>query len=98
MTIFQYYNQNKINSKYKNISLNKFKENKFNNYYKAKNNNLIQIYIGGAVKNPGNFNVEKNLTIQEILNRYIILKQSADLTNINLNKKLNPKDKLIIPK
>ena len=97
MTIFNYYNQNKINSSYKNISLSKFKEDESNNYYKAQSNNLIKVYIGGSVQNPGFYEIDKSLSINEILNEYIVLKQSADLTKINLNKKLNSNDRLIIP-
>jgi len=97
MSIFNYYNQNKISSSYKNISLNKFKEDNSNKYYKAQSNNLIEVSIGGAVKNPGIYEIDKSLSINEILNEYIVLEKSADLTKINLNKKLTLNDRLIIP-
>ena len=82
MVLFNYYNQKNISENYKNISLSKFKENEFNNYYDAKDNNMIEIYIGGAVKNPGTYEIKKSISIDEIIQKYVILENTADLSKI----------------
>ncbi|MDZ7672076.1 MAG: hypothetical protein U5K53_04450 [Halanaerobiales bacterium] len=97
MTVFNYYNQKNISENYKNISISKFKENEFNTYYDAKDNNMIEVYIGGAVKNPGTYQVKKSLSIDEIIQDYVILENAADLSKINKNKKIQHKDRVIIP-
>jgi hypothetical protein len=97
MTVFNYYNQKNISENYKNISIRKFKENEFNTYYDAKDNNMIEVYIGGAVKKPGNYQVKKSLSIDEIIQDYVILENAADLSKININKKIQHKDRIIIP-
>ncbi|MGM0445094.1 MAG: SLBB domain-containing protein [Bacillota bacterium] len=97
MTVFNYFNKNNISSNYKNISISKFKESEFNTYYDAKDNKMIEVYIGGAVKNPGTYKVKKRTSIDKIIKKYINLNNNADLSKININRKLQHKDRLIIP-
>jgi hypothetical protein len=58
---------------------------------------MIEVYIGGAVKKPGNYQVKKSLSIDEIIQDYVILENAADLSKININKKIQHKDRIIIP-
>lgn len=96
MVVINIYNERKVVRNYKTISLQKFKEDKFK--YNTKNlNKIIKVHISGAVKNPGFYKVEAGIKLNRIINNVIILRKDADLSQINTNRRIYDKDKIIIP-
>ena len=57
----------------------------------------IMVYITGEVKNPGIYELEENSRIKDIIEKAGGLKETADITDINLATILQDEDKITIP-
>lgn len=57
----------------------------------------IMVYITGEVKNPGIYELEENSRIKDVIERAGGLKETADITDINLATILQDEDKITIP-
>lgn len=57
----------------------------------------IMVYITGEVKNPGIYELEENSRIKEVIEKAGGLKETADITDINLATILQDEDKITIP-
>ena len=90
--IYILYTKNKLdNDKYENIVIeNQFVEEKLQDENISKYN----IDIKGAVKNPGVYQVDSNLTVSDVINIAGGLTKTADTSVINLAKKV--KDEMVI--
>ena len=58
----------------------------------------IYVDIGGAVKNPGLYELEKGARVKDGITAAGGIVGNADTSQINLAKKLNDEEKLYIPK
>ena len=58
----------------------------------------IYVDIGGAVKNPGLYELEKGARVKDAITAAGGIVGNADTSQINLAKKLNDEEKLYIPK
>ena len=58
--------------------------------------NEITVQIQGAVQYPGNYIIKKNSKIKELLEK-VMLRVDADLSKINLNKKITKNCAFLIP-
>jgi competence protein ComEA len=74
--------------------------NKSNTVIKLKGNNenKITVYLKGAVKNEGTYYIEKDSTLENLLNISGGISQQADISNIQLSKKLQNGDIITINK
>lgn len=98
MTSFKVYNERKIVNNYKNVTLEKFKDKRFSIIDSNKKiKSEIKIHISGAVRNPGFYRIIPGARIKRIINEVVILREDAEITNLNLDKKLYKNDKLKIP-
>ena len=59
---------------------------------------VIYVDIGGAVKNPGLYELEKGARVKDGITAAGGIVGNADTSQINLAKKLNDEEKLYIPK
>lgn len=57
----------------------------------------IMVYITGEVKNPGIYELEENSRIKDVIEKAGGLKETADITDINLATILQDEDKITIP-
>ena len=57
----------------------------------------IMVYITGEVKNPGIYELEENSRIKDVIEEAGGLKETADITDINLATILQDEDKITIP-
>lgn len=57
----------------------------------------IMVYITGEVKNPGIYELEENSRIKDAIEKAGGLKETADITDINLATILQDEDKITIP-
>lgn len=57
----------------------------------------IMVYITGEVKNPGIYELEENSRIKDVIEEAGGLKETADITDINLATILQDEDKIAIP-
>ena len=57
----------------------------------------IMVYITGEVKNPGIYELEANSRIKDVIEEAGGLKETADITDINLATILQDEDKITIP-
>lgn len=57
----------------------------------------IMAYITGEVKNPGIYELEENSRIKDVIEKAGGLKETADITDINLATILQDEDKITIP-
>lgn len=99
MVFFDIYNERMIANNYSTISLKKFKEKEFS-YSNGKSTNhtkIAKIHISGAVKNPGFYEIKSGISLKQIVEEIVILRSDANISNLNLNKKIYHEDKLIIP-
>ena len=55
------------------------------------------VYITGEVKNPGIYELEENSRIKDVIEKAGGLKETADITDINLATILQDEDKITIP-
>ncbi len=58
----------------------------------------IKVYITGQVVNPGVYSIDKGARIEDLLNLAGGPTDDADLLHINLSKKLNDEQQVVIPK
>lgn len=99
MTLFNLYNERKITKNYKHITLEKFKEQRFRVVDSNKETNSeMKIHISGAVRNPGYYSIIPGTKIKRIIEEVVILRKDAEISSLNLNKKLYKNDKIIIPR
>ena len=57
----------------------------------------IMVYITGEVKKPGIYELEENSRIKDVIEKAGGLKETADITDINLATILQDEDKITIP-
>ena len=57
----------------------------------------IMVYITGEVKNPGIYELEENSRIKDVIEKAGGLKETEDITDINLATILQDEDKITIP-
>lgn len=97
MNVYKIYEERKITQNYKMVTLEKFKHERFQHYSQNKKKERVKIHISGAVKNPGFYEVEPGIKLKQIINETLILRDDADLSKIDLDKKIHNKDQIIIP-
>ena len=99
MTLLNVFNERKITKNYKNVTLKKFKETRFKVVDSNKEiKSEIKIHISGAVRNPGFYHIIPGTKLKRIIEEFIILREDAKITSLNLNKKLYKNDKIIVPR
>ena len=72
-------------------------ENETKEQKKVDITNKIMVYITGEVKNPGIYELEENSRIKDVIEKAGGLKETADITDINLATILQDEDKITIP-
>lgn len=72
-------------------------ENETKEQKKVNITNKIMVYITGEVKNPGIYELEENSRIKDVIEKAGGLKETADITDINLATILQDEDKITIP-
>ena len=72
-------------------------ENETKEQEKVDITNKIMVYITGEVKNPGIYELEENSRIKDVIEKAGGLKETADITDINLATILQDEDKITIP-
>ena len=72
-------------------------ENEAKEQKKVDITNKIMVYITGEVKNPGIYELEENSRIKDVIEEAGGLKETADITDINLATILQDEDKITIP-
>ena len=72
-------------------------ENNTNEQEKVNITTKIMIYITGQVKNPGIYELQENSRIKDAIEEAGGLKETADITDINLATILQDEDKITIP-
>ena len=72
-------------------------ENEAKEQKKVDITNKIMVYITGEVKNPGIYELEENSRIKDVIEKAGGLKETADITDINLATILQDEDKITIP-
>ena len=72
-------------------------ENETKEQEKVDITNKIMVYITGEVKNPGIYELEENSRIKDVIEKSGGLKETADITDINLATILQDEDKITIP-
>lgn len=72
-------------------------ENRTNEKEKIDITTKIVVYITGEVKNPGIYELEENSRIKDAIEESGGLKETADITDINLATILQDEDKITIP-
>jgi len=99
MTVLEIYREKKLVSNYKDLTLKQYKKENFklSPDDKIRTNYRIEIQVGGAVKNPGFHEIISGIKVKRLLDEYIILKDNADLSKVDLEQKLYNNDKIIIP-
>ena len=65
---------------------------------KENNEEAIGVYIDGEVNSPGYILIPKNQTLSYAINKAQGITKEADIQNIDIDKKLNDQEKIIIPK
>lgn len=60
--------------------------------------NKIAVYITGEIKNPGVYYLNPNSRLESVIDIAGGITQIADISKINLSKKLVDSDKVVIPK
>ncbi|MCF8000332.1 MAG: hypothetical protein K9K76_00535 [Halanaerobiales bacterium] len=99
MTLFNIFKEREITNNYKNVTLQKFKKRRFKVVDSNKEiNSEIKIHISGAVRNPGFYHIIPGTKLKRIIEELVILREDAEITNLNLNKKLYKNDKIIVPR
>lgn len=61
-------------------------------------NNLITVYISGEINIEGVYQIESDKLLIDLINKAGGLTKDADISNINLARKLNSNEMIIIPK
>lgn len=72
-------------------------ENNTNEQEKVNITTKMMVYITGEVKNPGIYELEENSRIKDAIEEAGGLKETADITDINLATILQDEDKITIP-
>ncbi len=72
-------------------------ENETKEQKKVDITNKIMVYITGEVKNPGIYELGENSRIKDVIEKAGGLKETADITDINLATILQDEDKITIP-
>ena len=62
------------------------------------NNNLITVYISGEINIEGVYQIESDKLLIDLINKAGGFTKDADISNINLARKLNSNEMIIIPK
>ncbi|MFO7815896.1 MAG: hypothetical protein R6V14_09280 [Halanaerobiales bacterium] len=98
MALFSFFNERKIINEYQNITLERFKDKRFKVVDGKKEIEAeIKIHIGGAVRNPGFYKIIPGIKLKRIIKEVVILRDDADISSLNLDKKIYNDDKIIVP-
>jgi len=99
MTFVEMYREKKLVSNYEDLTLKQYKKENFKLSSDGKKRTIyrIEIQVGGAVKNPGFHEIISGIKVKRLIDEYIILKNDADLSKVDLEQKLYDNDKIIIP-
>lgn len=62
-----------------------------------KNTNYFSVYVKGAIKNEKTVKVKKNTSLQDVINLCGGIKEEADISNLDLKRKVNDGDIIEIP-